>query len=111
MTKAQVDSIGQGRVWTGTDALRIGLVDKLGDIDDAVATAARMAKLDSYRIVELPRQKEFIEQLLEDFSGEAESFFAKRELGADNYRYYSEIKKLVSRQGVLARMPFEPDIR
>ncbi|MFM2207804.1 MAG: hypothetical protein RL213_1779 [Bacteroidota bacterium] len=111
MTKAQVDSIGQGRVWTGTDALRIGLVDKLGDIDDAVATAARMAKLDSYRIVELPRQKEFIEQLLEDFSGEAESFFAKRELGADNYRYYSEIKKLVSRQGILARMPFEPDIR
>jgi protease-4 len=110
MSKSGVDSIGQGRVWSGATAVDIGLVDRLGTLEDAVKMAARLAKLDTYRIVELPRQKEFIEQLMEDFASEAEAFFAKNELGEENYRYYSGIRQLVRQQGVLAKMPFELDI-
>ncbi|MFM2136174.1 MAG: signal peptide peptidase SppA [Bacteroidota bacterium] len=110
MSKSGVDSIGQGRVWSGATAVDIGLVDRLGTLEDAVKMAARLAKLDTYRIVELPRQKEFIEQLMEDFASEAEAFFAKNELGEENYRYYSGIRQLVRQQGVIAKMPFELDI-
>lgn len=110
ISKAAVDSIGQGRVWTGLEAINIGLVDKIGTLDDAVKMAAKLARLENYRVVPLPRQKEFFEVLMEDLSAETETYFAKRELG-ENYRYYSEIKKLINQQGVLARMPFTLDIR
>ncbi len=109
ISKAAVDSIGQGRVWTGLEAINIGLVDKIGTLEDAVAMAAKLARLDNYRVVPLPRQKEFFEVLMEDFSTEAETYFAKRELG-ESYRYYAEIKKLVQQQGIMARMPYTLNI-
>lgn len=105
MDKAQVDSIGQGRIWTGTDAKSIGLVDVIGGIDDAVNIAAKMAKLDNYRIVELPRQKEFFEVLMEDLSTEAKTWLIGEELG-DSYKYYREIQNMVRQQGILMRMPY-----
>lgn len=67
MTKAQVDSIGQGRVWSGTDAKQIGLVDLFGNLQDAVKLAASMAKLDEYRVVEYPVQKDPFEEILSSF--------------------------------------------
>ena len=54
MTKEEVDSIGQGRVWTGKDAIDLGLIDVLGGMEDAIAIAAEMANLKSYRITRLP---------------------------------------------------------
>ena len=109
MDKDFVDSIGQGRIWSGMDALRLGLVDKIGGINTAIDIAARMAKLDKYRIVELPKQKELFEKILEDLNTEASVYFTKRELG-DQYKYYGKLKGLINNNGIQARMPFEPDI-
>lgn len=71
MTVADVDSIAQGRVWTGESAKSIGLVDTLGGLDVAIAIAARKAKVTEYRISNLPKKKEFIEVLMEDLKSEA----------------------------------------
>ena len=65
-TKAEIDSIGQGRVWTGKQALEIGLVDKLGGIDDAILIAAGEAKIKSYSIEKYPKKKDFLTQLMEE---------------------------------------------
>jgi protease-4 len=64
-TKAQIDSIGQGRVWTGNQALSNGLVDKLGGIGTAIKTAAELAGIQDYSIGEYPEQKDFFSQLIE----------------------------------------------
>lgn len=106
MTKAAVDSIGQGRVWSGTDAKAIGLVDVIGGIETAKSIAAKMAGLDNYRTVNYPEQKEFIQKLMEDLSADAKSYFAKEELG-DSYRYYEKLRELLRSEGIQARLPFE----
>ncbi|MFM9028608.1 MAG: signal peptide peptidase SppA, partial [Bacteroidota bacterium] len=105
MSKDAVDSIGQGRVWSGTDGKRIGLVDKYGDLQDAIAMAARMAKLDNYRISELPRQKEIFEVLMSDFSEEVKSWMIRTELGTE-FRYYESIREVTRDRGILTRLPF-----
>lgn len=87
-----VDSIAQGRVWTGQKALQLKLVDKLGNIDDAVACAARMASLKEYRFKEFPEQKDFFQKL---FGQQKESIRAsamKEELGAEGYLLYQQTK-------------------
>ena len=72
MTKEQVDQVAQGRVWSGEDALRLGLVDKLGDLDDAIKSAAKLANLDNYDVTfikrDLDAQELFMKQLLENAS-------------------------------------------
>jgi protease-4 len=104
LSKAGVDSIGQGRVWTGTDAKRLGLVDVLGGLNDALAIAARKANLTSYRTIALPEQKEFFEQFLEDLNAEAKTAFTKQQLG-ESYPYYEKIHELVNETKIQARMP------
>lgn len=106
LSKADVDSIGQGRVWSGTDAKRLGLVDSLGGINTAVTIAARMAKLDNYRTIALPEQKEFLQKLLEDFSSETSATITKNQLG-ESYKYYNRIQSMLKMQGIQARLPFE----
>jgi protease-4 len=106
MSKADVDSIGQGRIWSGTDAKRLGLVDVLGGVDKAIEIAAKMAKLDSYRTVSLPEQKDFFQKLMEDFSTETSAAVAKKQLG-ESYKYYSQIQSLLKIRGIQARLPFE----
>ena len=71
LTKAQVDEIGQGRVWVGETALEIGLVDKLGNLDDAIASAAEMAGIaDDYDVVEMEESKTRFEKFLEGLAAE-----------------------------------------
>jgi protease-4 len=101
-----VDSIGQGRVWSGSMALKLKLVDKIGGLTDAIAEAAKLARIKEYRIVELPEQKDAFSEMLEDFAGESIStYFAKGQLG-DAFESYNEIRSFVKNQGVQARMPF-----
>jgi protease IV len=112
MTVAQVDSIGQGRVWTGVDAKRIGLVDELGGLEDAIDAAASMANLTSYKRVELPEQKDLLQQILADINGQARMWVATEFLGEDmqllnQYRKVNEAKK---QMGIQARMPFDLEI-
>lgn len=109
MTTEYVDSIGQGRIWSGNDALRLGLVDAIGGIDEAIAIASRMAKLEKYRVIQLPEQKELFEKILEDLNAEANVYFTKRELG-DQYKYYEKLKGMIQNNGIQARIPFEMEI-
>lgn len=106
MTTAEVDSIGQGRIWSGTDAKQIGLVDVIGGLETAKSIAAKMAGLDNYRTVNYPEQKEFLQKLMEDFSADAKAYFAKEELG-ESYRYYVKLREVLNSQGIQARLPYE----
>lgn len=106
MTTAAVDSIGQGRIWSGTDAKQIGLVDVIGGLETAKSIAAKMAGLDNYRTVNYPEQKEFLQKLMEDFSSDAKAYFAKEELG-ESYRYYAKLREVLNSQGIQARLPYE----
>jgi protease-4 len=92
-TQAYINSIGQGRVWTGEQALKNGLVDRLGNIDDAVKAAAKKAKLKDYKLVAYPEQKSVFNKLGESLSVEMKTRMLKAELG-ENYNVYEQIKNI-----------------
>jgi protease-4 len=106
-TQAYINSIGQGRVWTGEQALKIGLVDRLGNIADAVKSAAKKAKIKDYKLVAYPEQKSVLNRLGESFSIQMKTRMLKSELG-ENYPVYEQIKSLTSTMRTpLARMEYD----
>jgi protease-4 len=111
MAVAQVDSIGQGRVWTGTDAKRIGLVDDIGGLEAATEEAAQLANLGKghYRTVGYPEQKDFLQQIRESLNAQARIWVAKEAFGqdADLLGRFEEIRKMRAMSGIQARMPFD----
>ena len=111
LSKEYIDSVGQGRVWTGRDALELGLVDVLGGLETAIEISSNMADLQDYRIVNLPKQKDPIEVLLQDLMGkEVRSSIVKKELG-DFYDTYMELKNINSMDQIQMRMPQTFEIR
>jgi protease-4 len=100
-----VNEIGQGRVWSGTEALKNGLVDKLGDIDDAVRSAAKMAKLTDYEVVAYPKQKDAFQSLFDSSDDKLKDYFTKKELG-EQYQYYQQLKSALKFTGIQTRMPY-----
>lgn len=108
ITKEQVDSIGQGRIWTGLDAKKIGLVDEIGGIDKAISIAKELAKITDYKTVDFPKMKDPFEQFVLEITGEAESKILKTYLG-ENYKYYQKIQTITTQSGYMARMPYEID--
>ncbi len=107
-----VDSIAQGRVWTGEKALKIGLVDKLGDINEAIACAARLAKLKEYGLREYPEPKSLLELLLGNYQKSFKMKLMEEEFGAENFRLYMQIKRLRESMGsIQARLPFDVDVQ
>ena len=104
LSKTFVDSIGQGRVWSGRDALKIGLVDELGGMESAIAYAAEQANLSSYSIKEFPKQKDLFESL---FMTETQEYYAKtikNKLGK-NAQYLEALEHINELEGVQALMP------
>ncbi|SHG76512.1 protease-4 [Flavobacterium micromati] len=111
MTFAQVDAIAQGRVWTGSEALKIGLVDKIGGLDDAIVKAASLAKIKSYNTQNYPEYEKDFNDLFANFPfAKSKSSFIIEEIGEENYRIMQKIKKLQTRTGIQAIMPFEINI-
>ncbi|MDQ6813231.1 MAG: signal peptide peptidase SppA [Bacteroidota bacterium] len=108
-----VDSIAQGRVWTGQRALTIGLVDKLGNINDAVRCAARMAKLSSWQLKEYPEKKTLIEKYLNNNAAEEVRVKAiKEEIGEEQYVILKQLQNIRGMMSVpQTRLPFELTIR
>ncbi|MGE5424686.1 MAG: signal peptide peptidase SppA [Syntrophothermus sp.] len=106
MTTAQVDSIGQGRVWSAVDAHKIGLVDDFGGLDKAIEEAAALANIKQYRVTSLPEQKDPFQALIDNFFGDRTSAAIQKELGED-YQVYRYIKEIRAMKGVQARLPFE----
>ncbi len=110
ISKADVDSIGQGRVWSGSDALKVHLVDVLGGIDKAIEIAARMGKVSKYHIISLPEQKEpWWYELLDNASDDAENAMLKHQLG-DSYKYYQQLQSILKQNGIEARMEYDLEI-
>jgi len=112
MTVDAVDAIAQGRVWTGKEALEIGLVDELGGLESAVEGAASLAGLVDYRTTDYPRYKKELEDVFSKFPfAMSKESLLKSELGAANYRIYSEIKQFSNLEGIQALLPYEIDIK
>jgi protease-4 len=110
MKTADVDSIGQGRVWSGSDAQKIGLVDSLGGLSDAIRIAARLAKVgDDYRLKKLPVMKSPFENFLKDGGAEVQQAYVNRELGTlrNEYQQFMRAKLLLTTKGIHARMPYD----
>mgnify|MGYP000942758192 CR=1 FL=1 len=111
MDTADVEAIAQGRVWTGKRALEIGLIDRFGGIEDAINSAATLAKLSNYRVAEYPAKINFLDKLLG--KGESESYIKeiKKELGADQFAIFEQMQKINRLSGNQAKLPFSFNIR
>jgi len=109
MTFAQVDSIAQGRVWTGEQGLKNGLVDTLGNLEDAVKIAAELAEIPAdYKTTDYPRYKKDFKDALKTFpfAKTSKENLIKNELGKDYYALYKNIRQFAELKGIQARMPF-----
>ena len=114
ITVAQADSMAQGRVWSGLDAKKLGLIDELGNLDDAIAAAAELANIESYGVKKYPKYKTGFEKFMEDMSGVKSKIgqrFIKEEIGEETYDILKQMKSTMEQKGVQARMPFVLDIK
>ncbi len=106
----KVLNIAGGRVWSGSDALRIGLVDSLGNMNDALRLAAQKANLKDYRIINLPEETATLEKILTGLSGKIKMQFLKAEYG-EGYQYYQEFANIKSMKGIQTRLPVNLNIQ
>ena len=108
MTMERVQQLARGRVWTGVDAKRIGLVDELGGIKEAIAYAAKQAKIKDVKVLYYPLVKEDkFGELLEQMEEQGESSAsAKMELPLELMNYYNQLKEIESIQGIQMRLPY-----
>lgn len=112
LTREQVEAIAQGRVWTGADALNIGLVDQLGGLDSALEYAAELAEVDEYSIREFPVFEKDLEKMLQDFGlVKSKERILIEELGEENYRIIKEVKAMADRKGIQLLFPFNTEIK
>jgi protease-4 len=110
MSFEEVDNIGQGRVWSGTRAASIGLVDEIGGLNDAIRGASELAGLDKFKIRELPEPEDPYTRLLTQLSGDVRLSVLKKELG-ESAEYFNRLKELKDLTGIQARLPYFIDIR
>lgn len=108
--KDSLDHIAQGRVWTGNQALKIGLVDGLGDINTAIEEAAKLAKLEDYSLRDYPKKIDFFESFFSNQKEELTTRAMKEYLGSD-YELFKTIKEIKEQDFVQARMPYDISIR
>lgn len=109
MTIEEAHEVAQGRVWTGVDGKENGLVDVIGDLDDAIAIASDMAGLDEYRIKEYPSiKKEWYEDLIKGLNkgGAAQALLPNDDLSRALIKDYDELKTIMEMKGPQCRMPF-----
>lgn len=109
-TTAQVDSLGGGRVWTGKDAVANGLADRIASFGEAIASAAKKAKLKDYKVVEYPEKIDPLKELLSNAKDNVSAYYAKKEFG-ENYVLYQQMKKAIAQAGIQARLDHEIIIR
>lgn len=112
MTFAQVDSIAQGRVWSGSEAVKIGLVDKIGGLNDAIAEAAKIAKIKDYSTQNYPEYEKTFGDLMANLPfAQSKEALIKEEIGEENYLLIEQVKRFQRQKGVQAMMPFGINIK
>lgn len=109
LSQATVDSIAQGRVWCGTEARKIGLIDDFGGYDRAIEVAADLAKIKNYSLIYLPEQKEPIQEIIDRLTGNETQAVLEKEMG-EYYKYYQYLKEVQKMKGVQARMAYDVTI-
>ena len=108
MNKKQVDVIARGRVWTGRDALKIGLVDKIGGLNDAIKYATKKSKIDEAKIVYYPEVKENkLQKLIESFNDFEEIKHENHDISKELLKYYKQLKEIEKRKGIQMRLPYD----
>lgn len=110
MTPDQIKTIAEGRVWTGQDALRIGLVDKIGGLQDAIKLAVDKAKLKSYNVTEYPEKEDFATKFMKSFGKDIEARVMKAQLG-EQYNILKQIRNVDKINGIQARMSYDLNIQ
>lgn len=106
-----IENVAQGHVWTGRDALRIGLVDQLGGLDEAIAKAAKLAKLDEYYTENYPEEADFIDQLFASVGRRSYLDDQLRAALGEYYQPFANMKKLNESDPIQAALPFSFSIR
>ncbi|WP_275316578.1 signal peptide peptidase SppA [Tenacibaculum bernardetii] len=108
MTFVQVNEIAQGRVWTGKEALENGLIDKLGNLNDAIKIAAELAKVETYKVRNYPNYKKDLKEALSfsPFAKVSKEEILKETLGDENYQLYNNVNQMKKLKGIQARMPY-----
>ncbi|MBP6517120.1 MAG: signal peptide peptidase SppA [Chitinophagales bacterium] len=102
---AYIETIAQGHVYTGNQAIQNGLVDEIGGLDKAIQFAVKKANLKEYKLKEYPEEKDFATQISEAF-GEAKMQMIKSELG-DQYEFYKTLDVIRKGTGIQMRMPYD----
>jgi protease IV len=105
ITTTSVDSIGQGRVWSGSSAMKIGLIDEMGGLKDAISGAAKLAGIDLYSVRELPETEDPYTKILTRLGGEIRMNLIKKELG-ESFKFYNEVMEIKDLSGIQARLPY-----
>ena len=112
LTREQVENIAQGRVWTGTDALKNGLVDELGGLDLALKYAAEAAEIEEYSIREFPVFEKDLDKMLQDFGlAKTKETILMEEFGEENYKLLKEVKRISQKKGIQLLFPFSTVIK
>lgn len=106
---ADVDSIGQGRVWTGAQGVNNKLVDRLGNLDAAIQAAAKKANLSKYKVSQYPEKEDPFTSILNNSKEKVQVWVAKEQMG-EYYRYFDVMKKATAQTGVQARLPYSVEI-
>jgi len=106
LRKGFVDSIGQGRIWSGEDAIELGLIDEFGGLTEAIELAKELADLPDYRIQELPVQEDFLVTMMKQITGGVQVSAIEKELGSD-YGFIKHLQALKNSKGLQAILPFE----
>ena len=111
----KVDSIAQGRVWSGEQAKQLGLVDEIGGLEEAVAYAAELGETSEYEMQDYPVFENSLEEIFGSFTGirmsQTKEEIIKEEIGEEAYKMFKDIKSFSKLKGVQARMPFEMNIK
>jgi protease IV len=110
MKTEQIKAIAEGRVWTGEDAIKNGLVDKIGGLNDAIALAVTKAKLNTYNVSEYPEKETFESKFMKSFGDDVETRFLKAQLG-EQYKLFKQVRNLDKINGIQARLPYDLNIQ
>ncbi len=105
-TTAEIDAIGQGRVWTGSQAVEIGLVDELGGIELAITSAAELAEVEAYSVTHVSTQKDFLTTLMEKELENIKLQFVQSFLGS-SFQEFAMLNQIKHSTGIQARIPFD----
>lgn len=110
-TVAQIDSIAQGRVWSGKEALANGLVDELGSLNDAIAYAAKDNGLKEYRTISYPVFEMDFKTMFRRFGAQLRGNNLRDEMGIEAYEVYQQIKRIAQQRGVQARLEYDVKLK